>query len=82
MGIGVSLFLLAVGAILALAVDYQVTGIDIAAVGVILMIVGGIGLVLSMLFWSSFAPYGANRRTTVIEDDAGTARTHDHHRTV
>lgn len=75
MGIGVSLFLLAAGAILALAVDYQVTGVDIAAVGVILMVVGGIGLVLSMLFWSSFAPYGPGRRTTVVEEDA---RTHDH----
>ncbi|MGK2966354.1 MAG: DUF6458 family protein [Tepidiformaceae bacterium] len=70
MGIGVSLFLIAAGAILALAVDYQVSGLDIAAVGVILMIVGGLGLVLSMLFWSSFSPYGGARRTTVVEDDA------------
>ena len=45
MGIGVSVFLLAVGAILAFAVDLTVSGLDLATVGVILMIVGAIGLV-------------------------------------
>lgn len=69
MGIGVSLFLIAVGAVLALAVNYQASGVDIATVGVILMVVGGLGLLLSLLFWSSFAPFGSGRRTTVIERD-------------
>lgn len=68
MGIGVSLFLIAVGAILALAVDYEASGIDVATMGVILMVVGGLGLLLSLLFWSSFAPFGS-RRTTVVERD-------------
>ena len=45
--LGLSLLLMAAGAILAWAVEYTVTGIDIQVVGVILMIVGGIGLVLS-----------------------------------
>ncbi|HEX6031865.1 MAG TPA: DUF6458 family protein [Tepidiformaceae bacterium] len=58
MGIGVSLILFAVGAILTWAVDYQVSGLDLTAVGVILMVVGAIGLLMSLLFWSSFAPYG------------------------
>jgi hypothetical protein len=49
MGIGVSVFLLAIGAILAFAVDLTVSGLDLATVGVILMIVGAIGLVTSML---------------------------------
>ena len=40
MGIGVSVFLIAVGAILAFAVDVQTSGIDLATVGVILMVVG------------------------------------------
>jgi hypothetical protein len=63
MGIGVSIFLIAVGAILAFAVTATVTGIELATVGWILMIVGALGLVVSLLFWSSWAP----RRRTVVE---------------
>jgi hypothetical protein len=55
--IGLSLFLMAVGAILAWAVDATVTGLDIKIVGVILMGVGFLGLVLSLMFWASFAPF-------------------------
>ena len=66
MGIGVSLFLLAVGAILAFAVDVDTEGIDLSAVGVILMIVGGIGILLSLVFWSSWG--GLRRRDTVVHD--------------
>ena len=47
MGFGASLFLIAVGAILTFAVDVTVQGLDLDAVGVILMVVGGIGLVAS-----------------------------------
>ena len=57
MEIGLSLFLIALGAILAWAVNGTVTGIDIRVVGAILMVVGVVGLVLSMVFWSSFAPF-------------------------
>jgi hypothetical protein len=49
MGVGTSLFLIAVGAILKFAVTATVSGIDIATVGVILMVVGAVGLVLSLL---------------------------------
>lgn len=73
MGIGASIFLIAIGAILAFAVNYTTSGIDINAVGVILMLVGGIGLALSMLFWSSFAPFpmgsGRTTRTTTTHTD-------------
>ncbi len=55
--IGLSLFLMAVGGILAWAVEATVVGLDIVVVGVILMIVGTLGLVLSLLFWASFAPF-------------------------
>ena len=70
MGIGVSIFMLALGAILAFAVEFETTGIDIDTVGVILMIVGIIGLVTSLLFWSSFSPYrrDAARRDVVVRD--------------
>jgi hypothetical protein len=49
-GIGTSLILIAVGAVLAIAVDYQVSGLDINAIGVILIVVGLIGLLMSLLF--------------------------------
>jgi len=48
MGIGTSIFLIAVGAILKFAVTASVSGIELATVGVILMIVGGIGLLISL----------------------------------
>lgn len=58
MGIGVSLFLFAVGAILRFAVDvHSQDGIDLNAIGVILMLVGGAGAFLSMAFWSSWGGY-------------------------
>ena len=70
MGIGISVFLLAVGAILAFAVDVTAEGINLDTVGVILMIVGALGLLMSMLFWSSFAPFAGGARTeTYVRDD-------------
>lgn len=55
--IGLCLLLIAAGAILAWAVEATVVGLDIVVVGAILMIVGTMGLVLSLLFWASFAPF-------------------------
>jgi hypothetical protein len=70
MGLGVSLFLIAAGAILVWGVTGEVAGADLDAIGVILMIVGGAGLLLSMLFWSSWGGpgYFGRRRETYIED--------------
>lgn len=68
MGIGVSIFLLAVGAILAFAVDVTTQGVNLDTVGVILMIVGGIGLLASLLFWSSFSPYGRRDERVVTRE--------------
>ncbi|MGD9932123.1 MAG: DUF6458 family protein [Dehalococcoidia bacterium] len=55
--IGLSLVIIAIGAILAWAVETEVAGLDIKIVGAILMIVGAVGLVLAFLFWASFAPF-------------------------
>src|SRR5438045_2995169 len=70
MGIGVSLILIAVGAILTWAVNASVSGVDINAIGVILMIVGAVGLLLSLIFWGSWGGYGARggRRVTTYDD--------------
>jgi hypothetical protein len=63
MGIGVSLILIAAGAILTWAVDASLSGVDINTVGVILMVVGGIGILLSLMFWSSWGgPAWGDRR--------------------
>jgi len=63
MGIGVGLILIAVGAILTWGVTDTSDAINLDAVGVILMIVGAIGAILSMIFWSSFWGPGYFRRT-------------------
>jgi hypothetical protein len=68
MGLGVSLFLIAVGAILTWAVNASVSGLELTTIGVILMIVGVVGLVLSMIFWSSWGGWGGERRRTYVED--------------
>jgi hypothetical protein len=73
MGIGVSIFLVAVGAILAFAVNVQTRGFNVNTVGIILMIVGGIGLLLSLLFWSSM-PWRRGDETVVRD-----VHTHDHY---
>lgn len=49
MGIGASIFLLALGAILAFAVNYSFSGIDINVIGYILMAAGALGLLLTTL---------------------------------
>jgi len=71
MGVGVSLILIAAGAILTWAVNATVSGVDINTVGVILLVVGAIGLVLSLMFWSSWGGVGggARRRTTYVEEE-------------
>jgi hypothetical protein len=68
MGIGTSLFLIAVGAILKFAVDASVSGIEIATVGVILMIVGVVGLLISLFLLAS-ARRGPADRTVVRDRD-------------
>ena len=70
MGIGVSLLLIAIGAILAFAVTAEVGGIDIETVGWILLAVGALGALLSLVFWSSWGgPAGVRRRETVYRDE-------------
>ena len=69
MGIGTSIFLFAVGAILTFAVDVTTEGFNIDTVGIILMIVGAVGMLLSLAFWNSWGGFGG--RTTVVEGGGG-----------
>lgn len=73
MALGSSLFLIAVGAVLAFGVTTSVTGLDLDVIGVVLMVVGAIGLMMTLLFLSSFAPFASSdrvartRRTEVVD---------------
>jgi hypothetical protein len=71
MGIGVSLVLVAAGAILIWAVNVTVSGIELHTIGWILLVVGAVGALLSMIFWSSWGGFGgpADRRRTVVRED-------------
>jgi len=69
MGIGVSIFLMAVGAILTFAVDLprNNSGLDLNAVGVILMVFGLVGLLASYVVWNDWMP--RRRRVDYIDQD-------------
>jgi hypothetical protein len=70
MGIGTSLFLIAVGAILKFAVTAHVSGIALATVGTILMIIGVLGLLISLFMLASWRDRGTPVATDrVVERD-------------
>lgn len=68
MGISTSLILIALGAILIWAVEVTVAGVSLVAIGWILLIVGVIGALLSLIFWSSWGGFGGRDRERVIYD--------------
>jgi hypothetical protein len=69
MPLGTSIFLIAVGAILRYAVTATVSGISIQTVGLILIIVGAVGLVLSLLYMLTWRPRGRVTRDRIVERD-------------
>jgi fluoride ion exporter CrcB/FEX len=84
MGIGISIFVGAVGAILRYAVTGPANqqGFNIHTGGIILMMVGGLGLLLSMLFWSSFAPFGRRDQSASRTEETITQDGHEQGRIV
>ena len=68
MGVAVSIVLIAAGAILTWGVTTEAEGLNIDAIGVILMVVGILGLVLSMIFWSTWGGFHARRTATYVDD--------------
>jgi len=60
-GLGVSIFLIAIGAILTFAVNTSPSGLNIHVVGVILMCVGLLGILLSLIYWESWGRGGYGR---------------------
>jgi hypothetical protein len=69
MGIGVSLILIAVGAILTWAIHVSSgSAVNLQLIGVILLVVGAVGALLSLIFWSSWGGLGGRREETVIHE--------------
>ena len=72
MGIGTSIVVFAIGAILRFATTVHTTNFNIHTIGVILMIVGAVGFVVSLFFWGSWGGFGGSnrrRRSTYREAD-------------
>jgi hypothetical protein len=68
-GIGVSLLLIAAGAIITFAVHVSTNGsLNLHTIGIILMVVGAVGALMSMMFWSSWGGFGGTDRETVIRE--------------
>ena len=66
MGLGVGIFLIAVGAILTFAVNVTTSGLDLSAVGVILMLIGGLGILADLFLFGDRRGFGT-RRTTIVD---------------
>ncbi len=79
MSIGTSLFLVAVGAILRFAVTASVSGLNIQTIGLILMIVGIAGLILSIVWMLWWADATRQRREETIVRDPRDYRPRDYH---
>jgi hypothetical protein len=73
MGVGTSLVLIAVGAILRFAVSVTTTGFNIHTIGIILLIIGVVGLIISLFFWGSWGGGGGGykRERRVASDGQG-----------
>jgi len=69
MTLGTSLFLIAVGAVLRFAVNVTTSGFNIHTVGVILMIVGAVGFIISLLWMTMWADRRNRTRERVVYDD-------------
>jgi hypothetical protein len=72
MSVGVGFFLLVLGAILAFAMRATTPGINVNALGVILLLIGLVVVLYSLLFGSTLAPWGrrriVSRRRMVVEE--------------
>ena len=80
MGIGTSIVVFAIGAILRFATTVSSSNFNVHTIGVILMIVGAVGFIVSLMFWGSWGGFGGySRRRTVYQDGSGTV-VEDQHR--
>jgi hypothetical protein len=77
MGVALSIAMIAAGAILRFAVSVTTTGFNLHSIGLILIILGGVSLLISIAFWSSWGGFhggtagGYQRQRRVTQDGAG-----------
>ena len=77
MGVAMSIVMIAVGAILRFAVSVTTTGFNLHSIGLILIILGGVSLLISIAFWSTWGGFhagaggGYSRQRRVTQDGAG-----------
>jgi hypothetical protein len=82
MGIATSIVIFAIGAILDFATNVHSSSFNIQTVGLILMIVGAVGFVVSLIFWSSWGGFGGtSRRRSVYQRTPDGAVLEESHRT-
>ncbi|MEY2470399.1 MAG: hypothetical protein QOF21_3097 [Actinomycetota bacterium] len=76
MGMAVSLLLIAAGAIMRYAVTVTAEGFNLHTIGMILMLVGVAGAVLSIAFWATWGGFGnvAGRGGAVVTSDRTVVR--------
>ena len=75
MGVGTSILLIAVGAVLDFAITVNNThGFNLHTIGLILIIVGAVGLLVSLMFWNSWGGFGGYRRDVVVDGGAPVRR--------
>jgi hypothetical protein len=75
MGVGTSIILIAIGAVLDFAITVRHShGFNLHTIGVILMVVGAIGFIVSLFFWGSWGGFGGYRRDVVVDRTAGVGR--------
>lgn len=77
MGIGTSIVLIAVGAILRFAIHAGIHNVDTNAIGVILMIVGAVGLVVSLAFFGPWSNRSRSHRSVVESGPGGATTRHE-----
>jgi hypothetical protein len=63
MGVGVSIVVFAIGAIMRLATTIHSSAFNLHTIGVILMVVGAVGFVVSAFYWSTWGGFGGVRRS-------------------
>ena len=78
MGLGTSIVVFAVGAILRFATTVHSASFNVHTIGVIMMVVGAIGFVLSLVFWSSWGGLGGTRHRRSVYREADGTVVEDH----
>jgi hypothetical protein len=81
MGVGTSIVIFAIGAILRFATSVSSSSFNIHTIGVILMVVGAVGFLVSLMFWGSWGGFGGMTHRRTVYDRGDGAVVDETHRT-